>query len=132
MDRKRKSEKRLDALYAILPDIECKELCQKGCGPIAMIPDEFRRISEISGTIPTVDNTGTCSLLINGRCSVYEVRPAVCRLFGIAKEMKCPFGCVPTKYMTKEESHQFLRKIDKATGRKGVKATMNGLEDFLK
>lgn len=129
---KRKSEQRLDALYATLPAIQCKGLCQQSCGPIAMTPVEFRRISEASGTTPTVDNKGTCSLLKDGKCSVYEQRPTVCRLFGIVKSMKCPFGCIPVpRYLTREEGFQFLRKVEKATGRKPMKATIEGLEKLL-
>jgi hypothetical protein len=96
-----------------------------------MSPDEFRRISETSKTIPTVDENGVCSLLVNGKCSVYEVRPAICRLWGIAEEMMCPWGCIPTKFLSKLEGGQFLSKIEKATGRKPMKATIPNLEGLI-
>lgn len=130
---KRKVEKRLDNLYESIPvTIKCKGLCVESCGPIAMTGDEFRRISEASNSEPTVDSKGTCSLLVGGKCSVYSVRPLICRLFGLIKKMNCPYGCVPEpRWMTNEESYQLLRKIDKITGRKPDKATMPGLAEVL-
>lgn len=129
MNRKRKSEQRLDDIYASIPvTIECKGLCQDSCGPIAMTADEFRRISEVSETVPSINGNGTCSLLVDGKCSVYEVRPTICRLWGMTMGMICPFGCRPTpKYLTREEGFVFLRKADKVTGRKEMKATLEGL-----
>src|SRR2546429_6087610 len=35
------------------------------------------------------------SMLRNGRCTVYEVRPMICRLWGMVEGMQCPHGCVP-------------------------------------
>ena len=133
MNRKRKSEQRLDDIYESIPvSIECKGHCQGSCGPIAMTPDEFRRISEASETIPTVDEHATCSLLVGGRCSVYDVRPIICRLWGMVRGMECPWGCKPTpRYLTREEGFAFIRKADKATGNKSLKATMEGLENIL-
>jgi len=44
-----------------------------------------------------VGDGGVCPLLVEGRCSVYALRPAICRGFGSVAEprMACPFGCVP-------------------------------------
>lgn len=35
------------------------------------------------------------ALAADGRCSVYDLRPLICRLWGTAKELACPYGCVP-------------------------------------
>lgn len=119
----------MDDLYETLPTIKCKGSCQSSCGPIGMSPDEFRRISESSNSTPTVDKDFQCSLLKDGKCSVYEIRPAICRLWGIVETMKCPYGCVPNpRYLTEKEGHQFLSKIDKATGRKELVLTVPEFE----
>lgn len=131
MTHKRKSEKRLDVLYETLPKLDCKGLCQVCCGPIAMTPAEFRRIVELTGIEPTVDSDGVCSLLKAGQCSVYEIRPTICRLWGVLETMKCPHGCTPTpRFLTKEEGYRFMDKVDKATGRKGLKSTIDGIIKF--
>lgn len=126
MSHKRKSEQRLDALYETLPTIECKGLCQESCGPIGMTTVEFRRILESTEIVPSIDGQGTCLLLVDGKCSVYEVRPTICRLWGITRGMECPFGCIPTpRYLTREEGFKILGKVDKATGRKGMITTLS-------
>ncbi len=57
-----------------------------------------------------------CPYFSNGLCSIYEIRPTICRLYGTMGE--CPYGCKPkkgSKYMTKEELLEViadLRKID--------------------
>jgi hypothetical protein len=131
--RKRKSEQRLDELYESIPvSIECKGLCQESCGPIAMTQVEFRRIVERTGIEPTIDDHGTCSLLVGGKCSIYDIRPTICRLWGISERMPCVFGCKPNpRYLTDEEGKQILRKADKVTGKKSERSTLPELEKFL-
>jgi hypothetical protein len=91
---------RLDALYAELPKLECKGLCAHSCLlPLQMAPGERDRIRRECGLqIPPpeqVHEVRTCPALKEGRCSVYEFRPMVCRLWGIDESMPCPHGCVP-------------------------------------
>lgn len=51
----------------------------------------------------------TCPLLNpDGKCSVYEDRPAICRIWGAVEKMKCPHGCRPKKWMTRDESYAVL------------------------
>lgn len=95
----------IHTVWASLPHLECKGLCQESCGPIeasiverAMLaragvelPDPF----ETLGDLVSGSGDATCPALVDGRCSAYEVRPLVCRLWGLVEEMPCPFGCVP-------------------------------------
>jgi uncharacterized protein len=135
MNRKllNKTKQKLDELYKQIPvTIKCQGLCQESCGPIAMTEVEFERISETSGTTPCINESGICSLLKDGKCSVYSIRPVICRLFGLIESMKCPFGCVPTpRYLTKEEGFKILSKADEITGHGKPKATLPELENFL-
>lgn len=93
-------------MWAGVPDMACRGLCQESCGPIAASPVEIRLLAEhgvrieadpikalasaFSGA-PVPD----CPALVDGRCSVYDVRPTICRLWGAVPEMQCPWGCVP-------------------------------------
>jgi len=120
----RKVEQRLDAVYATLPALACKGLCQESCGPLGMTLPEYRRLTEATGTPPTVDDSLTCSFLKDGKCSAYDVRPAICRLWGLEESMQCEFGCKPAKVLTKAEAFQFLSRVDKATGHKGMVFTL--------
>lgn len=124
---KRKVAHRLDAVYATLPTMECKGLCQESCGPLGMTPAEAKRLKELTGIEPSCDESLTCVYLKEGRCSAYEARPAICRLWGMEESMSCEFGCKPTRYLTRAEGYQFLSRVDKAAGRKGVVYTLKSL-----
>ena len=34
----------------------------------------------------------TCKFRVDGKCSIYPVRPMLCRLIGVTKGMKCKYG----------------------------------------
>ena len=121
----RKVEKRLDAVYATLPVIECKGLCAESCGPIALTPAEWRRMREVSGLEPGCDTeTLTCSLLKDGKCMAYQARPAICRLWGVSEVMPCVFGCKPSRHVSRAEGDRFMDRVNKAAGRKGYLITL--------
>lgn len=107
----------LEAIYAELPTVECRGLCWNSCGPIDMSPAERERIEErgvhiqpytsergelwAGNIVAIVDNeTGEqlrldCAALTPmKRCSVYDVRPFICRAYGAGRgEMACRHGC---------------------------------------
>jgi Fe-S-cluster containining protein len=105
----------IDALYDSLPKLVCKRLCQGCCGPIEMAKMEYQRIANRLGRIPPgVDHkTLTCPMLKNGGCKVYDIRPMLCRLWGLIDDplMRCGFGCVPERWLTREESFELLAKV---------------------
>jgi hypothetical protein len=55
-----------------------------------------------------VDEHLTCSLLVDGRCSAYAVRPLICRLWGSVASMRCPHGCVPSAVLTDGRARAML------------------------
>lgn len=89
----------LDELYTELPELECKGMCQECCGPIDMSEAERERIAQRGVRIdPMRTRPGTMdcpALTALGACSVYEVRPMICRLWGSTRSMPCPHGCRP-------------------------------------
>ncbi len=103
--------KKLQTLYDSLPELKCKGLCYESCGPIGMEPIEVENISNASHEIPTVNKEFVCSALVNNRCSIYEQRPAVCRLYGMVPKLACPHGCRPRKKMTNNKGRKFLKEI---------------------
>jgi len=112
------ARRKMDALYAELPKLECKGRCQDSCGPIEMTPVERRRIEATGTHIPELSiarfkpGCEDCSALdFAGRCSVYDIRPMICRLWGVTEAMPCPFGCVPEGgHISREEGFEFLRR----------------------
>jgi hypothetical protein len=93
----------LERLYAAIPEIpDCDGRCYISCGPIEMSDRERQRIRERGVKITPHDEAYNSidvfycdALTAEHRCSVYEVRPIVCRLWGVVEDMKCPFGCIP-------------------------------------
>src|SRR5882724_110718 len=96
-------------VYALVPKIACKGKCVEACGPISAsprereffernsgkkFPDAVKMLKEKQLDCPHLDPLG--------RCTVYEFRPLVCRLFGVVPEMPCPFGCVAESLLTSE------------------------------
>ena len=78
---------------------------------------EFIRIEAATGTTPTHDaKTGSCGYLKNKRCTAYDDRPYICRAYGVAEGVLCPFGCVPEKTLTRIESASLIARIYKLFG----------------
>lgn len=100
------NERVVHSIYAQIPDVNCKGLCQECCGPVLMSKTERKLIKVEVAHDP---ETLTCNQLVDGRCSIYEDRPLVCRLWGAVPEMPCPFGCEPT--LTSEAGHALVRGI---------------------
>ena len=107
---------RIDQLYSRLPKINCRKLCQESCGPILMTKPEWDRVLKKMGLktdakLPLNPDL-TCPMLKNGLCSVYTVRPLICRLFGLVEKMRCPHGCRPERWLSDSEAEDFLRALD--------------------
>jgi hypothetical protein len=101
----------LRTLYWVLPEIACRGLCHEACGPIAASPLEIARLEAASGRTLGVDENLTCSMLTPAkRCVAYEDRPMICRLFGLVKKLRCPHGCVPSRWLSDTDASDALRR----------------------
>lgn len=78
---------------------------------------EAQLMTEKSGEQPTLNDDAQCGYLSEGKCSVYDVRPAICRLFGSTEKLPCIHGCEPDNGRIPEtESMKILDEIDKLNG----------------
>lgn len=117
-------QKKLQALYKKIPDIDCKGHCHPSCTIIPAAKIEVQRAKKRMGgknpffspvnALETVKGgkITACSALKDERCSIYTARPAICRLYGVAEGLECPFGCIPKKKLTKEETRALIREIE--------------------
>lgn len=105
---------KVQAIYDELPELDCKGMCQESCGPIEMSDAEEERIIKRHGRRPGIDSTLTCTLLDrdSGKCSIYDDRPMICRLWGLVKKMRCPHGCEPKRWVTDQEARRLLSELD--------------------
>jgi Fe-S-cluster containining protein len=125
----RAADNALDVLYARVPSINCKGLCTESCGPIgeATSPRERDRLRERLGTstmdepVAFVDRDGSvpCPLLVNGKCSVHDIRPLICRLWGSVEHemMICPHGCEPARFLTNDQTRELFDRNDQINQR---------------
>jgi len=130
-------------LYKQLPEIACKGLCANGCGGIDMSRAEHERIVELGVFIPRfteelarrwqANEPLHCPALNRQtlRCDVYEDRPMICRLWGLAESMRCPNGCKPTRELTDAETYAFLLQTFKLGGGSASGQPTPGIDEFL-
>lgn len=93
----------LQKLYDQIPAIpDCNGQCWMSCGPIDMSDRERQRIRQAGYKITPMDqardqaDTYWCEALTGDkRCAVYELRPLICRMWGVMESLRCPYGCIP-------------------------------------
>lgn len=108
----------LDAIYLEVPRLRCIGKCQEACGPVLMSPAEERRLASIGAAAPDVSamlesKNLACPLLDPfGRCSIYEARPLVCRLYGAVKAMRCPHGCEPEAWLSDTQASKLIQRAE--------------------
>lgn len=112
----RSKAQQLQALYREIPRIDCRRKCQESCGPIPMSREERRILVRVSGQSPRTDADLTCVFLQKGLCAVYEARPMICRLWGVAEGMECPWGCVPERTLSRADAARLLRRAHEIGG----------------
>lgn len=117
------SARALRNIYSQIPDLHCKGLCANSCRTrIDMSTAEQERIERTIGeSLPEsmFQREGlVCPLLEDDRCTVYGVRPTVCRLWGVAESMPCRHGCTPDggKLLTDDEAMELMLQAADAGG----------------
>lgn len=123
----------LNALYAEVPGAGCKGLCVDSCGPIVATAGEAGRMFKASGKRLDVGDDLRCGYLDRaGKCSVYDVRPLICRLYGSVDHrlLRCPYGCAPETLLTNREAQRLLWR-SRDVGGPPVRAMEAEVEDVL-
>lgn len=114
----------LDNLYSQLPNITCKGLCHDSCGVIAASELEYQRIGNAGASIgPRMsdpgfrqarsDTGGWCPALGPVRnCTIYPIRPFICRAYGLGAGLRCQHGCVPDRIVPDVELWNIMARIE--------------------
>lgn len=115
----------LQVIYAKVPKMSnCRPGCTDCCGSIGMTFAEFRNLmgrepqesEKCEGYATLAGKDGSCPMVnpITGRCSAYERRPLICRLYGVVLVMTCPHGCRPERWLSDEEALELIRQTVEA------------------
>jgi Fe-S-cluster containining protein len=114
----------LDKLYSSLPALTCKGLCHVSCGVVAASELEHRRITAAGSTITPpageTDSKDTSSVALANcpalgplrNCTIYDIRPLICRVWGLGDRLRCPFGCVPDRVLSSVEVWDLIARIE--------------------
>jgi Fe-S-cluster containining protein len=103
---------RIRDLYALLPDFSCLEGCTACCrsfGVPSQTKIETRRIRKYlkeNGLIFKAAEGTTCPYVSDRGCTIYPVRPFICRLFGAAPNLLCPMGARPLILLHEDEEEE--------------------------
>ena len=126
----------IDSLLSRIPAFQCKPGCHDCCGPVPMTRLELKRIASATSQTESAlmrkinkailvgfsrsdaeAEKAVCPLLGEHGCTVYAIRPAICRLFGSSEDktphssLKCPHGCGPEKLLTAAETNSILNGV---------------------
>lgn len=113
-----------------IPSFKCKDGCADCCGPVLATRLEWKRIYERIGRTEEQlrkeiserlnKNDFRCVLLgPDNKCTVYDIRPTICRLFGASESktpnacLVCPHGVGPEKFLNEQETTDILVKIER-------------------
>lgn len=124
--RRSKKLRVLRDVWAAMPSIECKGLCWESCSTVPVFPAELELLEERAGReLATTDlsyasgrvvGLGTflqpCPFLVLQRCTAHEVRPTVCRAFGVVEGMQCPHGCTPDRLLSNEDQFRLFARVE--------------------
>ena len=111
------SEEKLRYWYSKIPDFNCVRRCTACCGPHPWADVENRVIAkwlEKRGRKAKFNGAmfDSCLYIEDHQCSIYEVRPVMCRLFGVVDSPKlmCPHRSAKDR-ISDEEAREMLREI---------------------
>lgn len=124
--------KALRDLWDQIPSVECKGLCAESCGPIPCSSLERRLIEERAGKSLQADGKLRCTMLKDGHCSVYSIRPMICRIWGAVEKLKCPHGCRPERFLSDREAHRLTQAVEELAGDdhdRAVRDMLRGMTD---
>ena len=131
-------ERKLKALYNALPKVDIP--CPSGCVECCVTPFvpwgrlEVEALYHATGKLPELLENGACNFAIEGRCSVYEYRPFMCRLFGLSDTKgfhHCERGIRTTTPLASEKVYELLDKYRKLVDKTGGPILPIGAEAYV-
>lgn len=115
---------------AVFPPMRCDDNCGRCCGVVPCLESEYMAVVDYAAAhgIKPLDQGITCPWYQGGKCSVYPVRPLLCRVYGHAAEpaLTCPLG-YNVNSITPEAAKRLMRR---AGYHKATKLLHNVLPEF--
>jgi hypothetical protein len=110
---------KLECIYAQIPASTCPPHCGKCCGILYPSLAELRNIKNwcesrhVEYKDPTMTVGLDCPYLTEQKeCSIYPVRPFLCRILGVSSDLPCPLGkCNTHKELNQPQSRALYAAI---------------------
>jgi Fe-S-cluster containining protein len=138
---------KLEQVYHQIPKALCPANCGRCCGILYPSLAELTNIKQWchQHNIAYKDFNITldldCPYLgIDKQCTIYSVRPYLCRIMGVSTELSCPINiCKPTKILNKTQSdwcykHIYLHGKERQRTlkhRKELKELLNNIQSII-
>jgi Fe-S-cluster containining protein len=108
----------IDDLYDLIPKLMCTEGCYECCKNFG-VPSRTKVEDETIKTFlrehsmqPGEAKGHTCPYLdeslSEGGCSIYPVRPLICRLYGTSPNYLCKMGVEPLRFLHEDEEEEIF------------------------
>ena len=103
---------KIQDLYAQIPEVPCLPGCTACCqafGVPSQTKIETRRIKRYlneNGIIFKLAEGTTCPYVSDRGCTIYPVRPFICRLFGAAPNLQCHLDARPLTLLHEDEEEE--------------------------
>ena len=111
---------RLEDTYKQIPKSSCPPNCGQCCGPVMPSLAELRNIKDWCGIHHVgfrdfLDVTQECSCPYLGtmrECTIYPVRPFLCRILAVSVDLPCPIGnCKAVKVLNHPQSNALYSAV---------------------
>jgi len=101
---------KLKELYKAIPTFSCKPGCSDCCGPVPVASAEWEKIKLVKRQLGS--DCLNCDYLVDNKCSIYNDRPFLCRLFGATTERKmtCKHGCGPKHPLSLKQTEVLMKR----------------------
>jgi len=102
-------------LYHLIPDMHCIPRCIQCCKDFGVpsrtkVEEErIKRFLQERGEGLRMAEGTTCPYVTQWGCSIYPVRPLICRLYGTSKNYPCIRGVVPLNPLDEDQETEILR-----------------------
>jgi len=104
----------IEDIYKLIPEFLCTPGCHECCQNFG-VPSRTRVEDEPIKTFlrsnsmqPGVAQGNTCPYLNETGCSIYPVRPLICRLYGTSPNYLCKMGVMPLRLLHEDEESEIF------------------------
>ncbi len=105
----------IEDVYSLIPTFQCIPGCIECCrdfGVASRTAVEEQRIREYlraQGREPVPMRGTTCPYVCEQGCTIYPVRPLICRLYGTAVNYQCINGARPVRLLCEDEEVEIFQ-----------------------